>query len=96
MSVPESATALAEFKVAFDHWLPLLNERDQDKASTHVLDGRHWADLDLAAAPRTGRPQTSSRTAIIRWCAPDLCHLLFGVARQVDMIRLNANHEAAK
>jgi hypothetical protein len=36
MSEPESATALAEFKVACDHWLPLLNERDQDKASTHV------------------------------------------------------------
>ena len=34
--MPESATALAEFKVACDHWLPLLNERDQDKASTHV------------------------------------------------------------
>ena len=36
MSEPESANALAEFKVACDHWLPLLNERDQDKASTHV------------------------------------------------------------
>jgi hypothetical protein len=34
MSEPESATALAEFEVACDHWL--LNERDQDKASTHV------------------------------------------------------------
>ena len=36
MSQPESATALAEFKVACDHWLPLLNERDQDQASTHA------------------------------------------------------------
>jgi ParB-like chromosome segregation protein Spo0J len=36
MSEPESATALAEFKVACDHWLPLLNERDQDQASTHA------------------------------------------------------------
>jgi ParB-like nuclease domain len=36
MSEPESVTALAEFKVACDHWLPLLNECDQGKASTHV------------------------------------------------------------
>jgi hypothetical protein len=36
MSEPESATALVEFKVACDHWLPLLNERDQDQASTHA------------------------------------------------------------
>jgi hypothetical protein len=34
MSEPESATALAELKVACDRWL--LNECDQDKASTHV------------------------------------------------------------
>jgi hypothetical protein len=28
--------ALAQFKVACEFWLPQLNERDQDKASTHV------------------------------------------------------------
>jgi hypothetical protein len=32
----KSDKALAEFKVACDHWLPLLNERDQDQASTHA------------------------------------------------------------
>jgi type IV secretory pathway VirJ component len=31
-----SVEALAQFKVACDHWLPLLNERDQDQASTHA------------------------------------------------------------
>jgi hypothetical protein len=31
-----SSKALAQFKVACDHWLPLLNERDQDQASTHA------------------------------------------------------------
>jgi hypothetical protein len=32
----DSVEALAEFKVACDLWLPQLNERDRDKASTHV------------------------------------------------------------
>jgi hypothetical protein len=32
----KSSKALAQFKVACDHWLPLLNERDQDQASTHA------------------------------------------------------------
>jgi hypothetical protein len=32
----DSVAALAEFKVACDLWLPQLNERDQDRASTHV------------------------------------------------------------
>jgi pyruvate/2-oxoglutarate dehydrogenase complex dihydrolipoamide acyltransferase (E2) component len=32
----KSSKALAQFKVACDRWLPLLNERDQDQASTHV------------------------------------------------------------
>jgi hypothetical protein len=32
----ESAQALAEFKVACDHWLPQLDGRDQAKASTYV------------------------------------------------------------
>jgi hypothetical protein len=31
-----SVEALAEFKVACDLWLPQLNERDQDQASTHA------------------------------------------------------------
>ena len=30
----KSSKALAQFKVACDHWLPLLNERDQDQASS--------------------------------------------------------------
>ena len=32
----KSSKALAQFKVACDHWLPPLNERDQDQASTHA------------------------------------------------------------
>ena len=32
----DSGEALAEFKAACDLWLPQLNERDRDKASTHV------------------------------------------------------------
>jgi len=32
----DSVEALAEFKAACDLWLPQLNERDRDKASTHV------------------------------------------------------------
>jgi hypothetical protein len=32
----ESAQALAEFKVACDHWLPQLDGCDQAKASTYV------------------------------------------------------------
>jgi hypothetical protein len=54
-----SVEAFAEFKIACDLWLPQLNERDQDQASTHA--NRMFEQLRNSRARRGNWHERSKR-----------------------------------